>query len=336
MEAYLAEVRKMEKQLSGLELQHVPRGTNKEADGIATRASKRQPQEPDVFEERPFKPSATPPLSSMTQPREELPHPPAMGAPACGPTSGARMLLALEPQEECWIKEFKEYLMHGTLPEKEEDAEHVARQAMAYCIQDGELYRKRPNDVTLRCISSDQGRELLIDIHGGDCGHHSSSRTLVGKLFRSGFYWSTALNDATELVKSCEACQFHAKQIHQPAQGLQTIPLTWPFAVWGLDILGPFPQAPGGYRYLYVVVDKFTKWEEVEAVRTIPAGSAIKFIKGLVSCFGVPNCIMTDNGSQFTRNLFKTYCANLGTRSATLRWPTLGVTVRTSALTRRS
>ena len=69
-----------------------------------------------------------------------------------------------------------------------------------------------------------------------------------------------ALNDAAELVKSCEACQFHAKQIHQPAQGLQTIPLSWSFAVWGLDILGPFPQALGGYRYLYVAIDKFTIW----------------------------------------------------------------------------
>ena len=139
--------------------------------------------------------------------------------------------MALESQEECWTKEFKEYLTHGTLPEKEEEAERVARQATAYCIEDGELYRKRPNDVTLRCISSDQGRELLIDIHGGDCRHHSSSWTLFGKVFRSGFYWPTALNDAAELVKSCEACQFHAKQIHQPAQGLQTIPLTWSFAV---------------------------------------------------------------------------------------------------------
>ena len=93
-------------------------------------------------------------------------------------------------------------------------------------------------------------------------------------MFHSGFYWPTALNDAAELVKSCEACQFHAKKIHQPAQGLQTIPLTWPFAVWGLDILGPFPRAPGGYCYLYVAVDKFTKWAEVEAVRTIPGVSA--------------------------------------------------------------
>ena len=86
--------------------------------------------------------------------------------------------MALEPQEECLIKEFKEYLMQGTLPEKEEDAERVARQATAYCIQDGELYRKRPNDVSLRCISRDQGKELLTDIHGGDSGttrHHGPS-----------------------------------------------------------------------------------------------------------------------------------------------------------------
>ena len=60
-------------------------------------------------------------------------------------------------------------------------------------------------------------------------------------------------------MKACEACQFHAKQIHQPAQGLQTIPLSWPFAVCGLDILGPFPWANGGYLYLYVATDKFTK-----------------------------------------------------------------------------
>ena len=44
-------------------------------------------------------------------------------------------------------------------------------------------------------------------------------------------------------------------------------------------------------------MDKFTKWAEVVAIRTIPAGSAVKLIKGLVSRFGVPNRIITDNGS---------------------------------------
>jgi hypothetical protein len=78
-----------------------------------------------------------------------------------------------------------------------------------------------------------KGRELLAEIHGGECGSHSASRTLVGKAFRHGFYWPTALHDAAEIVKSCKACQFHAKQIHTPAQALQMIPPSWPFVVWG-------------------------------------------------------------------------------------------------------
>jgi dihydroxyacetone kinase-like predicted kinase len=46
-----------------------------------------------------------------------------------------------------------------------------------------------------------------------------------------GFFWPTALQDATALVARCEACQFHSKKLHQPAQALQTIPLSWPFSV---------------------------------------------------------------------------------------------------------
>ncbi|KAE8769286.1 putative polyprotein [Hordeum vulgare] len=51
---------------------------------------------------------------------------------------------------------------------------------------------------------------------------------------------------------------------------------------------------------------------EVEQVHTISAGSAVKFIKGLMCQFGVPNRMITDNDSQFTSGLFRSYCANLG------------------------
>jgi hypothetical protein len=200
----------------------------------------------------------------------------------------------------------------GKLLEEESEAERIVRQATGYCIKDGDLYRRHPSVVALKCISTHEGQELLRDINAGECGHHSSAITLTGKAYHNGFYWPSALSNAAEMVKRCKACKFHAKQIHRPAQELQTIPLTWPFAVWGLDILGPFPRAQGGYRYLYVAIDKFTKWAEVESVRTIPARSAVKFIRGLVCRFGVPNRFITDNGSQFTRGLFREYCASVG------------------------
>jgi hypothetical protein len=179
-----------------------------------------------------------------------------------------------------WILELKAFLVSSRLPEDESEAERIVREALGYYVKDGDLYRHRPNGVALKCISTHQGRELLRDIHAGECGHHASTSTLTAKAYQSGFYWPSALWDAAEMVKRCEACQFHAKQIHQPAQELQTIPLTWPFAVWGLDILGPFPRAQGGYRYLYVTIDKFTKWVEVEPMCTIPARSAASLSVG--------------------------------------------------------
>jgi hypothetical protein len=116
--------------------------------------------------------------------------------------------------------------MTKALPEDNTDAKRIGRQAKLYCIKDGEMYRVRPNGVALWCVSPEEGQQVLKVIHAGECGHHSSSRTLVGKAFHRGFYWPTALHDATKLIKACEACQFHAKQIHMPAQDLQTIPLS--------------------------------------------------------------------------------------------------------------
>jgi hypothetical protein len=72
-------------------------------------------------------------------------------------------------------------------------------------------------------------------------------------------------------------------------------PPSWPFAVWGLDILGPFPRVVGGYRYLYVAIDKFTKWPEVTPVVNITKASATAFLRSIVCRFGVPNRVITDN-----------------------------------------
>lgn len=127
MAAYLEEVRKLEKRFLGMELQHVPRGSNKEVDDITKRASHREPQKPGVFKERLLKPSATPPAASAMAPHEELPPAPPIGAPDYGPSSGARLLLVLEPQADSWANEFKAYLEDGTLPEKDSEVERVAR-----------------------------------------------------------------------------------------------------------------------------------------------------------------------------------------------------------------
>jgi hypothetical protein len=115
----------------------------------------------------------------------------------------------------------------------------------------------------MKCILRSEGLQLLAEIHGDECGCHTTSANLVGKAYRSGFYWPKAMADAEDLIKRCKGCQFFAKQQHLPAQVLRTIPLSWPFTMWGLDSVGPFRTTLGGYRYILVAVDKFTKWIEV-------------------------------------------------------------------------
>jgi hypothetical protein len=99
---------------------------------------------------------------------------------------------------------------------------------------------------------------------------------------------------------------------HAPAAELQPIPLSWPFAQWGLDMVGKLHKSwPGGHVYMLVAVDKFTKWIEAAPVTTQDSKAAINFIKSIVFRFGVPHSIITDNGTNFTLKEFKDYCEGL-------------------------
>jgi hypothetical protein len=130
----------------------------------------------------------------------------------------------------------------------------------------------------MKCIHSSIGKHLLEEIHVGQCEVHASSRTLVGKAFRACFYWPITKKDRTDLVQRCEACQFLAKQQHLLTQQLQTISVTQPFACWGLDMIGPFKKAQGGYTHVLVALDKFTKWIEYKPIASLTLAKVVEFI----------------------------------------------------------
>jgi hypothetical protein len=142
-----------------------------------------------------------------------------------------------------WREPIIRYIKNEEEPDDKAAAEHISRQSAHYTIIGGLLYRRGAGGVFMKCIHSTTGRQLLDEIHAGQCGVHATSNTLVGKAFRSSFYWPTAKSDAAELVQKCEACQFLSKQQHLPAQQLQTILVTWSFACWGLNMIEPFKKA---------------------------------------------------------------------------------------------
>ena len=89
-----------------------------------------------------------------------------------------------------------------------------------------------------------------------------------------------------------------------PAQELQTIPITWPFAVWGLDMVAPLKKGPGGFTHLLIAVDKFTKWIEAKPITNLRSEEAVKFFLDIIYRFRVPNCIIIDHGTNFTGKKF--------------------------------
>jgi hypothetical protein len=140
--------------------------------------------------------------------------------------------------EDCRAK-YHAWMDRGVLPSDRSKARSIARMARSFTLVDGELYKRSALGVLQQCIPIPQGRELHRDIHASVCGHHAAPHTLVGNAFRQGFYWPTTVADVSEIVRTCEGCQFYARKTNLPAHALQTIPITWPFAVWGLDIVRP-------------------------------------------------------------------------------------------------
>ena len=87
----------------------------------------------------------------------------------------------------------------------------------------------------------------------------------------------------------------------------------WPFAQWGLDILGPFPLGTRQMKFLVVAIDYFTKWVEAEPLASITQQNIKNFVwKNIVCKFGVPKVLVSDNGRQFDNALFKDFCEHFG------------------------
>jgi ribonuclease HI len=295
MDAYCPEVRKLENKFYGLEFHHVVCDNNVAADIQSKLGSTRAQVPVGVFVHELHPPSIPEPAPTTTD-------------PAPSQTGQEVMMIDMD-----WRQPFIDYIHEQKVPTGKNLAEQITRRAKSYVLVGDKLYRRGATfGVLLKCVPREEGKDILEEIHKGVCGNHASSRTLVSKAFRRAFYWPTALGDAEELVRRCQGCQYFAKQQHVPAYKLVTIPPTWPFTCWGLDMIGPLPTAPRGFNRVLVAIDKFTKWIEVKSITCPKADRVLDFLDELVHHFGLPHRIITDLDSNFNNHQFWVYCENSG------------------------
>lgn len=110
-------------------------------------------------------------------------------------------------------------------------------------------------------------------------------------------------------------CQSYANLPRLPSALLSIIISPWPFAQWGLDLIGKLPTAKGQFKYIVVAVDYNTKWVEAETLALITTERIVHFLWKNIYCrFGKPETIITYNGGQFDNDDIRSFTARNGTK----------------------
>jgi hypothetical protein len=103
----------------------------------------------------------------------------------------------MSEKEDDWRKPFIDFILDQPVPEDKVERERIIRRSANYVVIGTDLYKKAAStSVLMKCILRSEGLQLLAEIHRDECGCHATSANLVGKAYRSGFYWPTTMTDA--------------------------------------------------------------------------------------------------------------------------------------------
>jgi ribonuclease HI len=177
MDAYCAEIRKLEGHFEGIEFQHVPRNNNIAADVLSKLGSRRALVPAGVFVQDLRKPSIKllDPDNPEQSPNNQNPAPP-------------RDVLMTEKEDD-WRKPFIDFILDQLVPYDKTERERITQRSANYVVIGSDLYRKVVSmSIQMKCILRSEGLQLLAQIQSAECGCHAASTNLVGKAYRFGFY----------------------------------------------------------------------------------------------------------------------------------------------------
>nr|XP_027126139.1 uncharacterized protein LOC113742510 [Coffea arabica] len=188
IQRYLSKVHQLTAYFESFEIQKIPRSQNRRADALSRLAS-------TSFSDL-----------NKTVLVEVLSEPGYMEEVACSVNSG-----------DTWMSPFILFLRQGILPEDRAEARKIQRKAARYALREGELYKRSYLGPWLRCVTPEEGRQVLHEVHEDLCGAHVSHRMLAKKTLLLGYFWPSVRQDAQNLVLGCPSCQVHAPEHHQPS-----------------------------------------------------------------------------------------------------------------------
>lgn len=203
---------------------------------------------------------------------------------------------------------------------KDEFVKIYCSQWDSFVVNNGVLFREwicpdLQSKVLQVVVPRQMASEILKESHDSPTGggHFGINKTL--DKIRKRFYWATCKKDVENWCKSCEVWISRKGSLDKGTSKMQIYNSGLPFERIQMDILGPFPSSSAGNKYLLVIIDTFTKWVEAFPLSNMRTKTIAEvFVTQIVSRYGVPLEVHTDQGKNFDSRLVKQLANLIGIR----------------------
>ena len=161
MDAYVEEIKKLENKFSGLEIHHVDRDNNVGADVLSKLGSTRAAVPPGVFVHELHHPSV------KVQSQQVI------------DTETSATIREVLMIEEDWRTQFIDFIKEFKLPPhvnpKSAEAVRITRRSKGFVLVGNNLYKRSASGILMKCVTLEEGKDILREIHEGVCGNHAAS-----------------------------------------------------------------------------------------------------------------------------------------------------------------
>jgi hypothetical protein len=165
----------------------------------------------------------------------------------------------------------------------------------------------------LLVIPKNHQQILMLHYHDGALGGHLSPRKTLSRL-KQKYYWETMEQDVKEWCNTCKVCLTRkntGKRIKVPLKPMP-VPLA-PMELCAMDIVGPLPETIKGNKYILVFCDYLTKWAVANPMPNQKTETVAQvFVEEIIFRYGTPMKLLTDQGSNFMSEFFKSVTEMFG------------------------
>ena len=220
---------------------------------------------------------------------------------------GLRLVALVELHEEPYAS-IAAWLQGDTLSDRPRaDRMKIAKQATGYFVQ-AEALMKRTIGANPRLYVPPLDRQGIIDtLHGSPSNGHLG---IVGtfRLAAISYFWPGQYDDIKAAVQSCDACQRFQKKDPTRYRHHRIPPPPSIFLVVGMDIVGPLTKSHGK-SYILSLIDYLSGWVESIALSDIQGTTIQREVRRhWFERYGLPQVIITDNGSSLAQGTFRKEC----------------------------